>query len=265
MIGDATKFITETRQRLTAFWSDALQTEWERDRLFVAYPLMLPDGVQLVFELRPITAAAALLSDGGRVLGRLAAEGLNVEAGGSAQLLEKRLAFFGIERDGFELRRAARLPVDAVEVQLFAEGLCSIAQLINRNEPESEEENVARKSVERLLHLRQLKPKLNHALEGRLEKAIRVNYYLEGRRGLAIEVVDRRTNLHGYMQQWGWRWTDLHAKQPELIRAMIYDPDRQDWDAAALEIGRSVCEVFCPYHESGEVGRAIEMASLGER
>lgn len=260
MIADENTLITETRRRLSSFWSYALQIEWERDRLHLAWPLMLPDGLQLVFELRPITGAAAILSDAGRILGRLAAEGLNVDAGATADLIERRLAFFGLERDGFELRRPARLPIEAVEVQLFAEGLSSIAQLINRHEPEAEEESVARKSVERLFQLRHLEPRRNHALEGRLEKAIRVSYYLEGRKGLALEVVDRRTNLHGYMQQWGWRWTDLHARHPQLVRAMVYDPDRQEWDAAALEIGRSVCEVFCPYHESEELGRAVEMA-----
>ena len=119
---------------------------------------------------------------------------------------------------------------------------------------------MVRKSVERVFSSRNLEPMRNHALEGRLEKGIRVSYFLEGRHGLALEVVDRKTNLHGYMQQWGWRWNDLHEKQPRIVRAMVYDPDRQDWDATALEIGRNVCEVFCPYHESAEVGRAIEMA-----
>lgn len=260
MTVDENTLITETRRRLSSFWNDALQTEWERDRLHVAWPLMLPDGLQIVFELKPVTATAALLADAGRILGRLAAEGLNVEGGVTAELIEKRLAFFGIERDGFELRRPVRLPIEAVEVQLFAEGLSSIAQLINRHEPEAEEESVTRKSVERLFHLRHLEPKRNHALEGHLEKAIRVSYYLEGRKGLALEVVDRRTNLHAYMQQWGWRWTDLHARHPKLIRTMVYDPDRQEWDAAALEIGRSVCEVFCPYHESESLSQAVEMA-----
>ena len=260
MMAGAKNFIQDTRQRLASFWDDALQTEWESDRLVIAYPLMLPDGVQLVFELKPVTATAALLSDGGRVLSRVVGDGLNIEAEATAHLLDKRLAFFGIERDGFELRRAARIPLDAVEVQLFAEGLSSIAHLAYRHEVEAEEESVARKSVERVFTTRKLQPKRNHAIEGRLEKAIRVSYFLEGRYGLALEVVDRKTNLHGYMQQWGWRWTDLHEKQPGIVRAMVYDPDRQDWDATALDIGRSVCEVFCPYHESAEVGRAIEMA-----
>lgn len=261
MMEDANTFINETRQRLSSFWNEALQTEWGRDRMVLAFPLMLPDGLQVVFELRPITPTAALVSDGGQVLSRLAGEGLKIEATATAQHLEQRLAFYGIDRDGFELFRPLRLPVDAVEVQLFAEGLCSIAHLIYLHDAEVEEESEVRKSVERVFQSRHLEPKRNHALEGHLEKSIRVSYYLEGPRGLALEVVDRKTNLHGYMQQWGWRWTDLHAKHPNLVRAMVYDPDRQDWDGAALEIGRSVCDFFCPYHQNLEVGMAIEMAT----
>ncbi|MFZ5494325.1 MAG: hypothetical protein ACOZE5_03180 [Verrucomicrobiota bacterium] len=48
----------------------------------------------------------------------------------------------------------------------------------------------------------------------------------------------------------GWRWTDLHKKQPRIVRATAQVPDRQDWDATALDIGRSVCEACSPCHES---------------
>lgn len=259
MIPDGNTLLSTTRAALNHFWDQTLQIAWQRDHLVFAFPLMLPDGVQPVFELKPITPTSGLLTDGGRTLSALAGRGLNLDHGATAQLLDQRVAFFELERDGFELRRTARLPVDPVEVQLFAEGLVSIAHLLYRQEPEAVEENVARKSVERLFASRGLTPQRNHPLEGRLEKAIRVSHYLPGTHGLALEVVDRKTNLHAYMQQWGWRWTDLHEKQPDLVRAMVYDPDRQDWDATALSIGRSVCEVFCPYHESAELARAIEM------
>jgi hypothetical protein len=63
------------------------------------------------------------------------------------------------------------------------------------------------------------------------------------------------------MEQWGWRWTDLREKNPGLIRAMIYDPERQDWEETAEEIGRSVCDVFCPYHETEVINEAITLAA----
>ena len=262
MMPTESEFIQNTRETLARFWDEALQTEWDRDRLVFAYPLMLPDGIQVVFNLKPVSATAAILSDSGQTLSGLSGQGVNFEATATARLLKERLQFFGIDRDGFELFKPIRLPIDPVAIQLFAEGLVSIAHLIYRHEVETEEENVARKSVERAFVARGLSPSRNHALEGGLEKSIRVSYYLEGTRGLALEVVDRKANLHGYMQQWGWRWTDLREKHPEIVRAMVYDPDRQDWDEIALEIGRSVCEVFCPYHENESLDEAIEMAEV---
>jgi hypothetical protein len=260
MMTDGNTLLTSTRETLTRFWDQTLQIVWQRDHLVLAFPLMLHDGVQAVFELEPITATSALLTDGGRTLSALSGLGINLDKGATAHLLDQRLAFFELERDGFEIRRPAKLPVDPIEVQLFAEGLVSIAHLLYRQEPDNAEENVARKSVDRLFAQRGLSPIHNHPLEGRLEKAIRVSHYLPGSHGLALQMVDRKTDIHGYMQQWGWRWTDLHEKQPNLIRAMVYDPDRQDWDATSLEIGRAVCEVFCPYHDSTALTDAIERA-----
>jgi len=38
---------------------------------------------------------------------------------------------------------------------------------------------------------------------------------------------------------------------------MVYDPDNQSWESTALAIGRSVCEVFCPYFEQEVIQKAI--------
>ena len=98
-------------------------------------------------------------------------------------------------------------------------------------------------------------------LEGRLERRIQVDYYIDRGPGLALEVVARRRHLLAYMEQWGWRWTDLHAKHPKLLRAMVCDPDRQSWDQTELDIGRSVCDVFYPYFETGTIDAAVRQVS----
>jgi hypothetical protein len=41
---------------------------------------------------------------------------------------------------------------------------------------------------------------------------------------------------------------------------MVYDPDNQNCEEPALAIGRSVCEVFCPYFEQDKVESAITEA-----
>ena len=60
------------------------------------------------------------------------------------------------------------------------------------------------------------------------------------------------------------RWNDLRKRRPNLLRAMVYDPDNQTWEEPALAIGRSVCEVFCPYFEQDKVESAITEAIHSE-
>ena len=143
--------------------------------------------------------------------------------------------------------------MEGVDIQIFAEALVSIAHLFYRIEPEITSQNVADDAVQRVFGKRSLQPKRNVLLSGKLEKRIRVDYFLSGKRPLALEVVKRRKDVLAYMEQWGWRWTDLHENNPTLLRAMVYDPDNQQWDEDSLTIGKAVCEIFCPYFEQDTI------------
>jgi len=66
-----------------------------------------------------------------------------------------------------------------------------------------------------------------------------------------------------YMEQWGWRWTDIKSQNPTLLRCMIYDPDRQEWDDTTTGIANQVCDFFCPYFDTATINRAID-TSLSE-
>lgn len=250
--------ISDCHAALTRFWGETLAIEPTRDGAVLALPLMFPDGLQVVVRVTPVSATTALLSDGGETLGRLAGEGMNLEAAAIADLLDERLAVFEIQRDGWELRKAIRLPIEGVDIQLFAEALVSIAHLVYRHEPEPAAEAVAERTVSRFFAERSLTPRRHHPLEGRLERRILIDYFLEQGAGLAVQVVSRRNQLLPYMEQWGWRWTDLRSRHPGLVRAMVYDPENQPWDETALGIGRSVCEVFCPYFEVDRLGEALD-------
>ncbi len=59
------------------------------------------------------------------------------------------------------------------------------------------------------------------------------------------------------MEQWGWRWTDIRHGNPDMLRAMVYDPDQQEWSDTALRIGQSACDIFCPYFDSDALGEAL--------
>lgn len=252
--------VSQCKAALAHFWADTLKVEAKRDGVSIALPLLYPDGLQVVANLRPLGETTALLSDGGEVLGNLSNSGLNVESENIKKLVAERLQVFDLDRDGFILEKQIRLPIDGLDIQLFGEALVSLAHLIYRYEPEIVAENVADRAVKKLFLERGLVVKRNVFLEGRVEKRIQIDYFLEGKRGLALEVINRKYHLVPYMEQWGWRWNDLRYRRPNLIRVMVYDPDNQEWEETAIAIGQSVCEVFCPYFEQEKVESAITEA-----
>jgi hypothetical protein len=260
MIFSATDFQAHFREALSKFWADTLKIEAFQDGHAVAFPLMLPDGLQVAFHAKEETPGKIRLSDHGEILRHLLCEGMNIDANATKAILDRRLEFYEIQRSGLELWCQMDFPFSGDRIQIFAEGLVGIAQMILRHEPVAEEESVGRRGFERLIAGKGLEAKRNYSLEGAVEKNIRVGYFLETARPVAFEVVERKINLHQYMQVWGWRWTDLHKKRPEIFRGMIYDPDRQDWDEASLEIGRSVCEIFCPYYDTETIAAKLDEA-----
>jgi hypothetical protein len=249
--------VSQSKNALVRFWADTLKIEPAREGVNIALPLLYPDGLQVVANLRPLAERTALLSDRGEVLANLTNSGFNLESEIVKKLITERLQVFDLQRDGLILEKQIRLPIDGLDIQLFGEALVSLAHLIYRYEPETTEESIADRTIQKLFLEHGLVPKRNAILEGRVEKRIQVDYFLEGKRGFALEVVKRKHHLVPYMEQWGWRWNDLRTKRPHLIRTMVYDPDNQHWDDTALAIGRSVCEVFCPYFEQEKVQKAI--------
>jgi hypothetical protein len=252
--------VSQCRSALAHFWTDTLKVETAREGVNLALPLSYPDGLQVLVNLRLLGEKTALLTDRGEVLGKLMNSGLNLESDIVKKLVMERSQVFDLHREGLVLQKQIRLPIDGLDIQLFGEALVSLAHLIYRYEPETVEENAADRTVQKLFLERRLAPRRNVILEGCVEKRIQVDYFLEGKRGLALEVVNRKHHLVPYMEQWGWRWNDLREKRPNLVRVMVYDPDNQDWENTALAIGRSVCEVFCPYFEQDKVESAITQA-----
>jgi len=66
--------------------------------------------------------------------------------------------------------------------------------------------------------------------------------------------------MRDYMEQWGWRWLDVKDQNPLVLRAMVYDPDRQEWDDTTKGIANRVCDFFCPYFETQTINAAIDRA-----
>jgi hypothetical protein len=248
------------RAAVQAFLHEQVVVETTRRGLVIALPLMYPDGLQVQVHLEPVARSSALITDCGRTLAKLHENGLSLDAKQTSSLLEERKQMFELVQVGFELQKEIPLPLQGLDVQLFAESLVSIAHLIYRYEPATSEESVADRTLKQIFKERNLEPAVNALIDGEIEKGIRVNYFLSARHPFACKVVKRRGPMLSYMEQWGWRWMDVKHHNPRLLRGMIYDPDKQEWDETTLNIGKSVCDLFCPYFETQQIHDAIDCA-----
>jgi hypothetical protein len=248
------------RQTLQSFWGESLEIAATRSGLSLAVPLCFPDGWQVLFDLQPLTPKAVRVTDRGRTLQWLAGAGQNIEADGLVTMLNEQIRTFQLQRDGWELYRELTLPLAGVDLHLFGEALVSIAHLNNLHEPASKPPNVARQTVEKVFKERKVKPERNFGLDGKVERDIRVDYYIEARHPVAMEVLGRRGVVRNYMEQWGFRWRDLRDAHPNLLPVMIYDPAVQEVDGLAQAIGESECELFCPYSETERIHAVLDKA-----
>jgi hypothetical protein len=248
------------REAVQEFLREQVSAEKTRRGVVMALPLMYPDGFQVQVHLEPVAKSSALITDRGRTLAKLHENGLNLEAKQTLASLDERKQAFELSQVGFELQKEIPLPLQGIDVQLFAESLVSIAHLIYKYEPATSEESVADRTLKQIFKERKIEPTVNAVIDGEIEKGIRVNYFLPARHPLACKVVKRRGPMLGYMEQWGWRWTDVKRHNPRLLRGMIYDPDKQEWDDTTLNIGKSVCDLFCPYFETQVIHDAIDRA-----
>jgi hypothetical protein len=245
------------------FWDEQLVVEQSGAGLVAALPMMYPDGWQIVVNLEPFSPTHVLASYKGRTLIMLEREGLNLEAKTSSNrsLLEEKKKIFELDQAGFELRKLIPLPVNGLDVQLFAESLVSISHLIYRNEPKGVVERVVRQSLLQTFKACNMTPKEDVYLPGKVEDRIQIDFLFEAKQQLAMKSIDINDRVKDYMERWAWRWTDLQKKNPTILRSMVYNPDQQDWDETSLKIGREVCDLFCPYYDRDQIRETIEKLS----
>ena len=180
--------------------------------------------------------------------------GKNLNATATRETIEAQARFYGFERNGLILQKAVRFPFDPVEIQVFADGLVALTHLAPKRQV-SVSKSAAYRMEERIgnyFYRHHWEPIRHHKLAGKVESEIVVDYYLERKRPLALQPIGRSHQLRPYMEQWAWRWTDLKSAHPDLLKAMVFDPDAQAWDPVSRRIGEMVCDIFVPYYEADE-------------
>lgn len=252
------------KRALQGFWDESLEIKQSGKSLLIALPMSYPDGIQVVLSLVELTEGTARISDGGRTLQQLFAIGLNYNSTNSRThaLLQERLEAFEIRQDGLELFRQIAIPIQGIDLHLFGEALVSISHLFYRHDPAGSPAGVAYDAVGKILAGEPgfvVGKKL--WIQG-ARRPITVDYYLPSPSPVAIEVIKRKGSIFSYMEQWGFRWSELKKENGKLLPAMVYDPMIQRIDANTLAIGKKVCSVFCSYQETNQLEHLLEMSKM---
>lgn len=248
------------RDAWLGFQGEALTVKRLHSGVAMALPQTFPDGWQMVVELLPGPPGKAKLSDGGRTLGWLAARGQNVETPTIKERLRGIFAETRILQDGWDLFCWIDLPIQGVDMHVFAEGLGTIAHLYLLHEGKQRTTEAADRTLRQVFQDRELVVREKHRLHGQTERVIRVDYFLQTTRPVAIQVLRRQGSIMALMEQWGYRWQDLRKKNLGLVPVMVYDPAVQEVDEASEAIGREVCDLFCPYDETDRIHDLLQAA-----
>ena len=142
----------------------------------------------------------------------------------------------------------------------ISEGLIAVSHLRVLNDPRPAEENVAESVVERVFRDAGLKPDRNHRLNITEERKIKVDFYVQRRQPVALQLLKSKNDVSGTMERWGFRWHELRKNYPGLMPVMLYDRNTQLIDSYSRHIGETECELFCGYDETDRIHEVLERA-----
>jgi hypothetical protein len=261
--------VTKTENILTAqtcqealmrFWHEQIVVKEKDSKLWVALPLLYPNGLQVVLSINEVGDKKAILSDNGEVISMLFGNSLDIGTKGTnRELLDEKIKAFEIEQYGSQLQKVIDLPLDGIDIHLFGEALVSISHLLYRVETTSPRNEHVYNLIRELLVKKNIlfKEKDAAIISGKIEASIRVDFLAINGTELACKTVERRGRMKEYMEIWGYRWRDAKDKHPNLIRSMFYDPENQTWDRETIKIGESVCDIFEPYFNTDRINEKL--------
>lgn len=248
---------TDLRGLLASFWDEVLEIESTPKGLLFTMPASYPDGWQVALELSQKTPKGFRLSDRGKTLSWLTGQGQNIETDAIKHHLQRLCAEHSLKEEHGVLYRWLQLPLDATDIQVFAEGLVAISRLDILNEHRVTEEDVADSTVSRILSDAGLEAKRNHKLSITKDRTVSVDYFIEQRRPAAIKILKTKSDLPGTMEKWGFRWQELKNNYSGLAPIMLYDRNTQIIDPYSQHIGATECELFCGYDETDRIHETL--------
>ena len=241
----------ELKKGLQEFWTEQLRCTVEESALHIAYPLLMPDGWQLSFSLYRDTGSEVYeLSDNGKIMDYLElyfpriTKELNFIIQERCKLYDFELS----EKNNFHKLSTKKFPPH--EIQLFAEGLISIAHLIYRFSRRTAYDNLPYETVS------QIYISLNHPFESHVD--LRGKYhnriYADIKTSASIIRVLNTQRAFESLQIASFQFHDYKLANPSINRILIYNPDK-NWDDDCLALAQSTdyFEFSAPYTESESI------------
>ncbi len=247
------------RQELVQFWGDALEVGQTRQGLALALPQTYPDGWQMVVDVEDHLPSGIRLTDRGRTLEWLSAQGQNIDTPAMSRHLNAICNEYELQRDGLELQRWLERGVEAVDIHVFAEALVGVAHLHVLHEPHPRTLDVPDQMLKRVFKDHRVEATARASLDGQTRKGVHVDYLVEQDHLKAFQIIRQHGRILSTMERWGFRWHDLQASHPGLMPAMIFDPHHQEIDAESRAIGEDVCTLFCSYEETDKIHQFLDL------
>ena len=251
----------DLRGILNRFWDESLEIESTQNEGFIfTMPMSYPDGWQIMIELSPQTPGQYLLTDKGKTLTWLNGHGQNTATDSMNTHIQRLCKEHFMKLENGILSRWVKAPFDATDIHVFAEGLVAISRLNILNEHRASNENIAESTIMRILRDAGLEPKVKHRLSITKERKVSVDYYIEQRSPIAIQLIKSKTDFSGTMEKWGFRWHELKKMYTGLKPIMLYDRNTQAVDSYSRHIGETECEIFCGYDETDRIHETLNLA-----
>lgn len=243
--------ILALKDSLLGFYAEQLQCVPDSDGIHFAWPLLLPDGWQISFSLYPGASNKSFeLSDNGTIRDYL--ERFFPRLTHSVRtLIMQRIKFYGMEyMENGIIRKVLLNSVQPQDLQIFAEGLLSIAYISYRFDPKGPGDNTPFETVRQIFIRTGISYETNVELRGKYHSRIRADF----KDRTSILRVIRSKEALSALQITAFQFNDYKMAQPAINRILIYDPDYH-WSPECESLARSpeYFEFSAPYQETERI------------
>ena len=245
------------RKALNETWNQVCDIVPHRRGLAIALPVLLADGWQATLYAEEEMPGYVTLRDRGQMDSWLYTHGVNLNNAANQSILTKTRKIYGIDIDSLGFYKTIRLPMKAVEIQLFACFLSSVSHLVNRVQKQGIEHSSSYNAVIQTASSLQLPYTERKAYETRHRKLI-VDISIEGlQRTALVQTFDQRGhNATESMELWSSRLPEIAETttgEQKYTTALIYNEDYCNITPEILSLAKERCNLVCPSHRRDEL------------